>query len=521
MRIFLPLISSWIVLSLSGCGSSGVPPTTSAAAPTEPPIESSNPATNPPTTPPTTPAAPPAAYDPFAPQPDTSEGLTNISANLNAILEHGTLPDACAAYEADPNNRKKMLLCGKYMFFYESYGTLGAPTALIEYLLDNYPEPNLIGPGFAAQGMILDPNSPNGYPLGLAPTRPINTGMQALAFTCASCHFTQLPDGRYAVGGGNLDYDYGGQILAISLFPLMAANPEERDTHDPVATARIQPLLDAYDANPQRQAALFAALAQILPFADGIPTLTQADENQYASWLPGTQDFAIAPLPLNDQVYTIHRIHNLWGLPDETETQQTGMTHAMLGWGASVFSLTNFALSFVELGGGEVDQWPAEKLQPLVEYIYSLRAPNNPNPPPAADIAAGKTLFTSQGCIDCHGAPRGASHHWISYAETGVDAAMDLWFDGEDNDDQLCCGIVQGVGDALTNGTKAPRLNGVWSTGKLLHNGSVNGLDDLFCLNGPRGNITRPGFGNGGHLYTCNGLSDADKQHLIAYLNSL
>jgi hypothetical protein len=40
------------------------------------------------------------ARDPFAPQPDTSEGLTNVSSDLMALLEGGSLRGACDAYWA-------------------------------------------------------------------------------------------------------------------------------------------------------------------------------------------------------------------------------------------------------------------------------------------------------------------------------------------------------------------------------------------------------------------------------------
>ena len=72
-------------------------------------------------------------HAPFRAQPDTSEGLTNTSANLEALLEGGALPGACAAWEADPTDRRKKLLCGKSMFFYEGFGTIGVPTALYDF----------------------------------------------------------------------------------------------------------------------------------------------------------------------------------------------------------------------------------------------------------------------------------------------------------------------------------------------------------------------------------------------------
>ncbi len=56
------------------------------------------------------------SYDPFAPMPDTSEGLTNLSSDLKAVLEGDALKDACTKYWKGATDRKSMLLCGKSMF---------------------------------------------------------------------------------------------------------------------------------------------------------------------------------------------------------------------------------------------------------------------------------------------------------------------------------------------------------------------------------------------------------------------
>jgi hypothetical protein len=39
-------------------------------------------------------------------------------------------------------------------------------------------------------------------------------------------------------------------------------------------------------------------------------------------------------------------------------------------------------------------------------------------------------------------------------------------------------------------------------------------------LNGPRGDVTEPAYGNGGHLYGCE-LSEVDRRALIAFLESI
>ena len=45
-------------------------------------------------------------------------------------LEHGALTNACDLYRGGQTDRHTMLLCGKRMFFYETFGTKGSPISL-------------------------------------------------------------------------------------------------------------------------------------------------------------------------------------------------------------------------------------------------------------------------------------------------------------------------------------------------------------------------------------------------------
>src|SRR5690349_9403231 len=191
----------------------------------------------------------------FASPPDSAEGLTNVSDDLDALLEGGALAGACDRYwSGDAGDRRARLLCGKEMFFYESFDTVGAPASLVDHLASDYPIE--LGAGFAELGMVVDPAAAP-RPLGLAPTAPLDDAgdVPAYAFTCASCHFAQLSDGRYAVGAPNLRYDYGRQILALGVYPQVAifGAPEE---HAPEAVDAIQTLLDRFEADEAVQDAL-------------------------------------------------------------------------------------------------------------------------------------------------------------------------------------------------------------------------------------------------------------------------
>ena len=452
-----------------------------------------------------------AGPGPFDPRPDESEGLVNLSSDLDLLLEEGELAGACSRYlDGEARGRRARLLCGKEMFFHESFDTAGAPAALIDHLVTSYPDE--MGAGFERVGMVRDPGSAIGLPLGLAPTAALDEDgtVPAYAFTCAACHFGQLPDGRYAVGAPNHIYDYGRQVLAMAVYPSIAVGLSSSDDHAAEVVAEVQPLLDRYAADEEVRNALLEAL-QSLAALGSAPALTREIEGYYASWPTGTQDFLIAPLPLDDGVHTISKIIDLWGIPSRAEQEAAGMPHAMLAWTGGARSLPDFLAGFAIVGGR--DPWSAERLAPLAEYIETLRAPDNPEPPDPSLVADGERLFGDDGCADCHGGPRGSGTRLYDYDQIGTDAAMERWMDA-DGDGEPCCGVE--LTAPLTGQLKAPRLTGMWAKRRFLHNGSLESLDQLFCLD-PRPAASPEPYGGGGHMMTCE-LPDADKRALIAYL---
>lgn len=453
--------------------------------------------------------------DPFAPMPDTSEGLTNTSSDLRALLENGALEGACEAFEADPQNRQKKLLCGKYMFFYEGFGTIGVPAAIFDFMVENFTAE--IGPGFSNYGLIADPFSPQNRPLGVGEGAPLGD-VDTLAFTCASCHFGQLPDGRYSVGAPNHEYEYGDQILALFL-PAMSVSPSfDESEHHPDAIATVRPLMDKLAADRGLRLRMLINLLPLLGAAGDQPALTLEQEGHYANWEVGTMDFLMTPLPLDDQVHTISKIIGLWDLPQEKERATFGMEHAMLAWTGGAESLYRFLDGFVAIGDGDLTAWPPERLEPIAEYIYSLRSPAPPTTAPPDRVAAGRALFLERGCIDCHNGPRGSGTQLYTYEEIGTDDAMRSWAD-PDLDGVACCGLTED-GTVLTHNIKSPRLKGIWGHRRFLHNGSVATLEDVLCLNGPRGSITEPAYGDAGHEYGCD-LPASERLSLLDFLRSL
>jgi mono/diheme cytochrome c family protein len=430
-------------------------------------------------------------------------------------LEGGALAGACAAYDADPSDPKKRLLCGKAMFFFESFGTSGMPKPLIKWLLQSFPAD--LGPAFSNFGLIPDPSSADGLPLGMA--KGANFGsVESIAFTCASCHFGTLPDGRYAVGAANHELDYGRMNLTFVMLPSSAMPGWSPAAHDPEALQKVEPMLSQLTNSFQLKLSLLAAMAPLLSGgALSMPSFSKESEGYYASWPPGTMDFFIEPLPFDDSVHTVSKVRPLWGLPDDAELASEQIPSAMLGSTGGTLTLANFLHSFVELGGGAPAEWPPERLAPLRDYILSLRAPAPLELPSSADFVAGRDVYAS-ACLDCHGGPRGMGSQIYSFEEVGTDAAMQWWADGPDHDGQPWGDIVFPPGDSITHGIKSPRLVGLWTMGGFLHNGAVTTLEQLLCL-APRANISEDALGDAGHTYGCD-LPESERAALLAYLRS-
>ncbi len=454
--------------------------------------------------------------------PNTSEGLVDVSPDLNVVLESGAMQGACDRYRAGATDRHTMLLCGKWMFFYEGFGTGGVPAAMMTGLMKYFPDQ--VGPGFSKMGMIEDPTSADHLPIGYgatipyAGTSPSAAKIPALAFTCASCHFGRLPDGRYAVGAPNHDYEYGKQNLAFMVLTplLLGADPTQ---HDPAAVAAVKPMLDHANANPSAVRDAYIASLSDLFALPAAPPFGVATEHAYATWKSGTLDALAAPSIYDDGVNGITKIPAIWSMPDDAEIHASGMTHAMIGWSGSSPSVLAFARGFIALGEAKPEDWSDERLRPFVEYVLSLRAPKPAHAPEAALVQRGGSLFAEKGCVGCHGGPRGSGLRVYRFEEIGTDDAIERMLDPQLTG-QPCCKFPFPEGQKLTHGVKSPRLAGLWAMKRYLHNGSVDSLEDLFCMNGPRGKILEPSYRDTGHDFTCSGLLPDEKTALIAYLSA-
>ncbi len=442
-------------------------------------------------------------------------GLVNIANTVEEVLENGTLIGACETYFADPEaaTRRQMLLCGKEMFFYEGFDIPGLPTSMATFMgsrLDSVA-------GWTSFGMIPDPYGVDGLALGLVDGALLDGEFPTVTFGCASCHFGRAADGRYAVGHPNQNYDYGGQTLAMVLVPGLALQPDMAAKHDASAVARVQPMLDELAADDDLRNELLQILLPLAATAPEGPVLTNEQESYYASWKPGTQDPIMAPVGSDDNAHVALKIPTLFHIPLRGAVLEAGgVDSSMVGWSGNVPGMEDMLPLFIRLsdpGSG----WTADRVRPLAEYVYTLRSPKNPAPPAADAVTRGQQVFAELECDSCHNGPFGSGLRIYTFDEVGTDRALEGYLDS-DLDGRPEPDYLAPFG--VTHGVKSPRLKGLWSLDLFLHNGSVDSLEALLCLDGPRPTITETPFSDRGHLFGCDADTE-DRQALIAYLRSL
>ena len=448
---------------------------------------------------------PPRRWPPLV-QPVTHD----VDVGLAAVLETQTIAGACEALDAGATDDATVLRCGKWMFFYETFGTVGVPVGLLEFAQKHYAD-TFYGPGFSQLGFVPDPANAKGMPIGLAPTTGKLGSITTRAFTCAACHFGQLSDGRFAVGYGNGKLDYGTFLASLGA-PLSLSFNENDPKVAPELRMRLASAVAAakLKSGYTTEAGL---LGLSLLGAGNTGSSTVEEQQRFLALKPGTMDFLTKPL-IDDGVWTVSRIVSLWNLPDEAQRQAAHMPHEMLSLNGGVKRTMDFLKGFVAIGIGTT--WTEQRLLPLERYLRSLRAPEPSMPP--GDTETGAALFVEKGCLGCHAGPSGEGTRVFTFAEMGTDDAYANIYNPTDAG-APCCGLGNDP-STVTRGVKAARLAGVFTARRLLHNGSIASLEELFCLT-PRDASTLVAQTSKGHTMTCDGLDPGEKQALLRYLRSL
>ena len=168
-----------------------------------------------------------------------------------------------------------------------------------------------------------------------------------------------------------------------------------------------------------------------------------------------------------------------------------------------------------------------EALYAIGVYLLSLEPPRNPAVAPREVLARGEGLFRREGCVNCH-TPPAYTNGKLTPAE-GWHAPPD--HPNVDDILPLSVGTDPGLALRTRKGTglyKIPSLRGLWYRPRLLHDGSLASLEEMFdparlspdyVSKGwnPPGSTTRA---IRGHVFGLE-LSADEKAALLAFLRSL
>jgi hypothetical protein len=160
-------------------------------------------------------------------------------------------------------------------------------------------------------------------------------------------------------------------------------------------------------------------------------------------------------------------------------------------------------------------------------YLMSLESPQNPDVAPSDLRARGERVFRREGCATCH-MPPNYTNGKLTRAEGWQPPS-----DHPNRDDILPLSVGTDPGLALRTrkGTglyKIPSLRGVWYRPRLLHDGSLASLEEMFDSARLRSDYVSKGWNPPGtktrsvqgHRFGLT-LGAGDKAALLAFLRSL
>lgn len=231
------------------------------------------------------------------------------------------------------------------------------------------------------------------------------------------------------------------------------------------------------------------------------------------------------------------RIPDLIGVKDRRYLDASGLVrHRTIG-DLMRYAALNQGVDVISLYGGfrpkgelpdplSESRYSDEQLYALARFVYSLKAPPNPNKPDGL-VAQGKTVFEREGCAGCHMPPLYTNNKLIPADGFKVPVEhrqkYDIMSAQVGTDANLTLKTRRGTGYY-----KVPSLKGVWYRGPFGHGGWVATLEDWFDARRLRDDYEPTGFkGYGvktravkGHEFGLD-LADVDRKALIAFLRTL
>ena len=329
--------------------------------------------------------------------------------------------------------------------------------------------------------------------------------------SCAMCHTRVMADGTVIKGAqGNFPFEQAGEFIAKQSF-----TPE-----------RIR--------NFERS---FFSAPWIKP--DPLAGLDQMSLDQIAVWHAAIPPGVLARHGTNP-LYP-PQVPDLIGVKDRKYLDHTGlqlhrsaadmMRYAALNQGTDVLASYGGFIPAARDFRTRPDpstqkRYSDEQLYALSLYIYSLRAPENPNKFDSL-TERGQKVFEREGCAVCHTPPLYTNNKLTPVEGFNVPEdhlkRYDILTASVGTDARLALKTRRGTGYY-----KVPSLRGVWYRGPFEHNGSVATLEDWFDPRRVKDDYVPTGFrGAGvksravkGHPFGLD-LSAEDRWALIAFLKTL
>jgi cytochrome c553 len=327
------------------------------------------------------------------------------------------------------------------------------------------------------------------------------------SMSCATCHTRVLQDGTIVPGAqGNNPNDYEGALLLQSSSRLIGSEKMLEQVHRFARQFELPWRPD--DIN---RIASSLSLDQLIAAGEAIP--------------PGVTARA------NTSILLPPQIPDLIGVGERRYLDHTGLVRQRnasdlmryISLAQDVFSADRYGSLPPASSAPPEARYSDSQLYALALYLYSLRAPPNPNPFNAS-AARGKILFEKLQCARCHTPPLYTNNKLVPVEgfeiPTGTDDVIPILIGV---DPRYTLDTHKGTGYY-----KVPSLKGVWYRGPFGHNGSAATLEDWFDPIRLSRDYVPTGFkGYDGKTRSIPGhpfgleLSPADRKDLIAFLKTL
>jgi hypothetical protein len=297
-------------------------------------------------------------------------------------------------------------------------------------------------------------------------------GVELTVTECSSCHVHVLDEGRimYAGPSGRFASDGGAPLVPPGI---------------PVLQMFAGVLLQQFAGDNIRVALWRASTTPWSP-DERVEKFRTEDVPNFAEIFTGTGSGVV--FRLNGHPYYGAKIPDLHTVRYSRYIDATG-THRMRGpediaryaalvTGADPLEFGEHQMLKPEQRGVRY-RYADEVLYAIGMYVMSLEPPANPNPPPPNVVVRGRRVFEAEGCHQCH-APPDSTTGGLTLA-LGFDAPRDHPY----AEDILRRTVQTDPGLALktrkgTGFYKIPSLRGLWYRPRLLHDGALASLEEMF-----------------------------------------